>query len=285
MLPVIDTHQHLWDPARQAPPWLQPGDPLYARFGPAEYADATRGLNIVKAIYMEVAMDPPQLRAEADYVIGLCESAQTVTCAAVISGRPEADDFSSYIRPYKNHKYVKGIRRLLRASDTPPGFCLNPQFVKGIQLLGELGLSFDLCARPTDLPDLAQLVDQCPGTRFILDHCGDPNVRFTPAQWDQWRQDMTNLARRPNVIAKVSGVVVNGTERGKWTADDLAPAVNGTIESFGWDRVVFGGDWPVCTRVGSYQDWFMALKQILSNQSEENQRKLFHDNAAKFYGV
>ena len=285
MLPVIDTHQHLWDPARQPLPWLKPGDPLHARFGPAEYADATRGLNVVKAVYMEVGLDAHQLRAEAEYAVGLCEAGNTPTCAAVISGRPEADDFPAYITPYKGHKYVKGIRRLLRAGDTPPGFGLGPKFVKGVQLLGDLGLSFDLCARPTDLPDMARLVDQCPGTRFVLDHCGDPNVRFTPAQWDQWRKDMGELAKRPNVIGKVSGVAVNGTEKGKWTADDLAPAVNGTIGAFGWDRVVFGGDWPVCTRAGSYRDWLTALKQIIADKPEADQRKLLHDNAAKFYGV
>jgi L-fuconolactonase len=285
MLPVIDTHQHLWDPTKRKLAWLKPDSPLGHTHGPKEYEEATRGLNVVKAVYMEVDTVPEQHQEDTDYVVGLCEGKATPTCGAVISGRPGSDLFPAYITPYKGHKYVKGVRQVLHAESTPAGYGLDPKFVKGVRLLGDLGLSFDLCVRAAELPDMAKLVDLCPGTRFVLDHCGNPSVKFSPRQWDQWRADMAAMAKRPNVICKVSGVVANGTEKGKWQAADLAPAVNGTIQAFGWDRVVFGGDWPVCTLAASYREWLTALKQIIADRPEANQRKLLHDNAAKFYGV
>jgi L-fuconolactonase len=284
MIPVIDTHQHLWDIRQLKLAWAKTGDPLAADFTPKEYAEAIKGLNVVKSVYMEVDVVPEQQQKEADYIVGLCESATETTCAAVISGRPNSDLFAAYITPYKGHKYVKGVRQVLHVETTPSGYCLDPKFVKGIQLLGELGLSFDLCVRPTELSNVAKLIDQCPNTRFILDHCGNPSVKFSARQWDEWRKDMAEVAKRKNVVCKVSGFIVTA-DKGAWKVDDLAPAVNGTIHAFGWDRVMFGGDWPVCTLAASYKEWLTALRQIVSNQHQADQKKLFHDNAAKFYGI
>jgi predicted TIM-barrel fold metal-dependent hydrolase len=157
--------------------------------------------------------------------------------------------------------------------------------VKGIQLLGELGLSFDFCVRPMELPDFDKLVSQCPGTRFILDHCGNPNRNFKPSETEKWKKGLALLAARKNVMCKVSGLVANGFDKGEWKADDLAPFVNATLDAFGPDRVMFGGDWPVCLVAGSYKDWLTALRQIVSPRPEAEQRKLFHDNAVKFYSL
>jgi predicted TIM-barrel fold metal-dependent hydrolase len=253
MPPVIDTHQHLWDLSKVKLAWLKPGSVYDASFTPKEYAEATAGLNVIKAVYMEVDVVPEHKQVEADYVVGLCESGKTPTCAAVLGGNPAGEGFAKYAGQFKGSKYVKGIRQVLHADSTPAGYCLRPEFVKGVQLLGELGLSFDLCVRPAELPDFAKLVDQCPGTRFILDHCGNPQAKFTNEQWDTWRRDMGEMAKRKNLVCKVSGFLANGWEKGKWTPEGIAPAVNGTIDAFGGDRVMFGGDWPVVLAAGSYR--------------------------------
>jgi L-fuconolactonase len=285
MLPVIDTHQHLWNPSEIKLSWLKPGDPLDGSYTPKEYATAIEGLNVVKSIYMEVDVVPEMQQKEADYVVGICESGKTTMCGAVISGRPSSEGFAKFIGQYKGHKYVKGVRQVLHVDSTPAGYCLKPEFVKGIQLLGELGLSYDLCIRPAELPDFVKLVDQCPGTRFILDHCGNPNKNFTDKQWETWRANMAEMAKRKNVVCKISGFIVNGWEKGKWKADELAPAVNSTIEAFGVDRVMFAGDWPVCTLVATYKEWLTALREIISSRPEADQRKILHDNALKQYGL
>ena len=289
-IPIVDTHQHLWDLTKFKLAWFDPETPegkiIGHSFTPKEYAEATKGLNVVKAVYMEVDVVPEQQQREADYLIELCESGKTPTCAAVLSGRPNSEGFAKYAKQFMGSKYVKGIRQVLHVKGATPEYFLDPKFVKGIQLLGELGLSFDLCARPEELPDHAKLVDKCPDTRFILDHCGNGKITHKPAEREQWKKDMAAIAKRKNVVGKVSGFIASAPARGKWTLDDLAPIINHTLDSFGPDRVMFGGDWPVCLLgVEKYADWANALKAVVQDRSEEQQKKLFHDNAVKFYGL
>jgi len=290
MFPIVDTHQHLWDLEKFKLAWFDPTTPegkiLGHSFTPKEYELATKDVGVVKAVYMEVDVVLEQQQKEADYLIELCEGGKTPTCAAVLSGRPNSDGFAAYAKQFKGSKYVKGIRQVLHVKDTPAGYALEAKFVKGIQLLGELGLSFDLCVRPTELPDFVKLVDQCPNTRFILDHCGNANLKHTPAERAQWKKDMTAIAAKKNMVGKVSGFIATAPARGKWTLDDLAPVVNHTLEAFGPDRVMFGGDWPVCLLgVEKYADWATALRTIVKDRPEDQQKKLFHDNAVKFYGL
>src|SRR5437868_807625 len=116
MIPIVDTHQHLWDLSKFKLACFDPDTPegkiLGHNFTPKEYATATKGLNVVKAVYMEVDAAPEQQQKEADYVIELCASGTTPTCAAVVSGRPNSDGFAKYARQFKGHKYVKGLRQV-----------------------------------------------------------------------------------------------------------------------------------------------------------------------------
>jgi predicted TIM-barrel fold metal-dependent hydrolase len=282
MIPIVDTHQHLWDLKNFRLSWLKPDTVLNRSFLPSDYREATEGLNVVKAIYMEVDLDPAQQAAEAEYVIDLCKRGESPTVAGVISGRPASDGFKSYITPFKGNRYIKGVRQVLHVTDTPPGYCLSDNFVRGIRLLGELGLSYDLCLRAGELTDGAKLIELCPDTRFILDHCGNPDVQAKDSA--QWKRGMEAIAKHKRVVCKVSGIVVSAKPN-QWTADDLAPFVNFTLETFGPDRVMFGGDWPVCTQTATYKQWVTALQTIVASRSEPDRRKLFHDNAVRFYGL
>ena len=121
MPPIVDTHQHLWDLTKFKLAWVKDGDPLNASYTPKEYAAATAGLNVVKAVYMEVDVVEEEQQKEVDYLIELIKSKATPTCAAVVSGRPNADGFAKYAAQFKGSKYVKGIRQVLHVDDTPPG--------------------------------------------------------------------------------------------------------------------------------------------------------------------
>ena len=285
-LPIIDTHQHLWDLTKFTLPWHKEADtkPLQRSFVMADYLEATKGLNVVKTIYMEVDVAPEQQVAEAAYVTDLCQRGDNPMRAAVISGRPGTPGFDAYIRKFADDKYIRGIRQVLHGDSTPQGYCLQPKFVESIQTLGDLGKSFDLCVRPGEVIDAVKLVDQCPKTRFVLDHCGNMSVTSTDeALRAKWKLGMKELAARPNVVCKVSGIVVTANK--DWKPEDLAPNINVTLDTFGEDRVMFAGDWPVCTLRASFAQWVNALKYIVKDRSLAFQKKLFHDNAAKFYGV
>ncbi len=286
VMPVTDCHQHLWGLPDYRVDWVPKDGPLAGRHGPDEYAAATAGLNVTRAVYMEVGVAPDQRQAEIDYLVKLCQSGTTPTVAAVVGGDPEAADFPTYLKQFAGSKSLKGIRRMLHTDDAAAGLGLRPGFLKGLQLLGDKGLSFDLCVRWAELPDTAKIVAACPGTRFILDHCGNPSATFTPAEWGRWRKGLDQVAACPNVVAcKVSGFVVNAGTPGPWRAERLAPAVDGVFAAFGPDRVVFGGDWPVVTRAVSYSDWLTVLREIVAGRPAAEQKKLFSENAGRVYNL
>ena len=149
------------------------------------------------------------------------------------------------------------------------------------------------------MPDGAKVVDECPNTRFILDHCAgaDPvafmstkrreaarPTRAPRHEPEQWRRDLAKLAQRDRVVCKISGIIASAP-KDNWTPDDLAPIINHCLEVFGPDRVMFASAWPVCTRAATLRQWVAALKEIIRNRPESQQRKLLHDNAVRFYGL
>lgn len=277
---IVDTHVHLWDLDRLRLPWIEAGSALDRDYLPDDYETAAAGLNVVRGVYMEVDVTPAQHVAEAEYVIDLCQRRVGPLVGAVIGGRPADDGFGAYLDRFRDRSEVKGVRQVLHGGQTPPGTCLAPEYVRGIRLLGERGLSFDLCMRPGELRDGMTLVDACPGTSFILDHCGNPSVQS--ADLSTWRDDIARLAERENLVCKVSGIVASA-KPDFWTPDDLAPIIEHVLTSFGPDRVVFGGDWPVCTRAATLRQWVEALRTIVAERSLDERRKLFHDNALRVY--
>jgi predicted TIM-barrel fold metal-dependent hydrolase len=294
-LPIIDTHQHLWDLVHLRPTWIRRSKILSGQHATEQYLQAVRGLNITRAIYMEIALPPEEHREEVAYVTSLCRSDQHPTFAAVIGGRLAEEGFASYVRDMATNRYVKGVRQVLHSANTPPGFCLRKPFVRSVQLLGELGLRFDLCMRPAELGDGARLVDQCPDTRFVLDHCGNADPKaFLPASHpaaakaghdpETWKRGIAQLAARPNVACKISGVVARVPEQ--WDAEMLAPPVNYCLDQFGPERVVFGSDWPVCKTAGAtLAQWVAALRTLIRSRPLDQQRRLLSENVAAVYGV
>ncbi len=281
-LPIIDTHQHLWDFKKFRPPWVNDEPKLNHPFAMPEYLAATKGLNVVKTIYMEVDVAEKDQNLEADTVAEMCQRGNTPLVAAVISGRPNSPHFKEYVRRFKGSPYIKGVRQVLQVPTAPKGLCLQPEFIKSVQLLGELGLTFDICIRPTELSDGIKLADACPHTRFILDHCGNATARNP--HHDQWKRDMAEFSQRKNVVCKVSGIIKT-VPAGANPTQELRPIILHVIQSFGADRVMFGGDWPVCNLGSTFKGWVGSLKEIVHDQPIANQRKLFHDNAAHFYGL
>ena len=290
---IIDTHQHLWNLTKQKLPWLGSApEVLNHSYRTEEYRAATEGLNI-RAIYMEVDVAPEQHAAEAKLILDLVRSGRAPTIAAVIGGRVASPGFADYITKFKGNPLIKGVRQVLHVPETPSGYCLREDFIRGVKLLGELGMSFDLCMRPTDLMDGAKLVAQCPGTHFVLDHCGNPDLKCFRAPRageekpkhtaDEWKRAIEAFAKQPNVIGKISGIAASLPKGGD--ASDLAPVVNHCLVSFGPDRVVFGGDWPVCLLGAPLKGWVEFLTQIIAPRPAAEREKLWSANALKHYSL
>jgi predicted TIM-barrel fold metal-dependent hydrolase len=275
---IVDTHQHLWDLTRFRYSWLDSQPNLNRSFRMSDYLHATEGLSIVKSVHLEADVDEPFLLAETQQLLALAESPDNPLEAVVAAVRPEHRNFREHLSKIEGHPRLKGVRRVLHTQ--PDELGRDKIFVENVASLSEYGLSFDICVLARQLPIAIDLISKCPDTDFILDHCGVPSVK--ERDLDPWRAHISEIAQAPNISCKISGLVAYADQK-TWTSEDLQPFVEHVIDCFGWDRVLFGSDWPVCTLAASFAQWVGALETITQFAGEVNQKKLFHDNALRVY--
>ena len=275
---IIDTHQHLWDLDLFRYAWVDSIPQLNRSFRMSDYLEACQGLNVVKSVHLEADVDEQCMLEETRQLLALADRPDNPLEGIVACGRPESESFRFYLDKIAGHPKLKGIRRVLHTQPDDVGQAMT--FIKNVAALSGYGLSFDICVLARQLPIAIKLVSKCPDVMFVLDHCGVPQVK--EKSLDPWRSYITEIATLPNVVCKVSGVVAYADPK-NWTAEDLRPFVDHVIASFGWDRVLFGSDWPVCTLSASYKQWVESLQTITQAAGELKQKKLFHDNAVRVY--
>jgi L-fuconolactonase len=279
--PIVDTHVHLWDPRRFRMSWLDGNAVLDQPYGVAEYRQHTAGVAIDAMVYLQVEVEPPYALLEAEWAAARAQEEprlQGLVLWAPLEYGEQARAFLEALIAVDPLR-VKGIRRIIQF-EPDLEFCLQPRFVRGVQLVAEYGLSFDLCIDHRHLPNTLKLVAQCPNTAFILDHLGKPDIRG--GRLEPWRAQIRELASFPNVRCKVSGMVTEADHQ-RWTSTDLRPFLETVLESFGEDRVVFGGDWPVVLQAAPYPRWVATLDQLTAGLSPAARRKLWADNGRQFY--
>jgi predicted TIM-barrel fold metal-dependent hydrolase len=273
---LIDTHQHLWDLTRFPYSWCAGVPALNRSFGPDDYRTAAADTPITRAVFMEGDVDEPHALAEARNIQALSEQWPLIA-GIVASGRPEHDGFRTHLEQLASLSKVRGLRRVLHTQ--PDSVSQHAKFIENVRQLPEFNLTFDLCVLARQLPLAIALADACPDVTFILDHCGVPDVKGRA--FDPWREQLRDLAARPNVSCKISGLVAYADPA--WTVADLRPWVDHALACFGWDRVVWGGDWPVCTLGASLSRWVAATQELTASATEEQRAKLYHRNAERLY--
>lgn len=278
--PIIDSHVHLWNPARQRMRWLDGNTAIERPFTLDDFGAAAAGLPVEGIVYVEVAVEPAYAFLEAQAVATLAQQEpriQGIVAAAPVEDGPLIRDYLAALVALGPQ--IKGVRRLLQG-ESDPAFCLRPGFVAGVRLLPEFGLSFDLCIYHHQLPAVIDLVAACPETAFVLDHLGKPDIKN--GTLDPWREQLAALAALPNVDCKVSGIVTEA-DHGSWQQEQLAPYVAHALAVFGEDRVLFGGDWPVALLASPYERWVATLDDLTSHLSDEARQKLWQRNARRVY--
>ena len=277
--PVVDTHVHLWDPKRLRYAWLDGNEKLDRPFGLKEYVSATAGIPVKKMVFLECGCQTDQRKQEIAFVL---ESKQAdPRLEAIIPYFPVhlGPRVEVEMKELSRNRSIKGVRRMLQGEEEA-GVCLAPDFVKGINLLPKYDLHFEVTIKHHQMSDIIKLVELCPGVKFVLDHIGKPDIKNELI--DSWGEQIALLAAFPNVWCKVSGLVTEANVD-TWTADDLKPYLSKVFEQFGFERVMFGSDWPVVTLASSYKRWFETLTSFVSDCSPEDQKRLFSQNAIDFY--
>lgn len=271
---IIDTHLHLIHLDRLSYPWLEGVPALKRSFTLDDYLTQARPAGIAGMIHMEVDVAEAEMQAETDLVTGLGNG----VIAAIAACRPESSSFPAYLEQAAANPRVKGFRRILHTQ--PDELGRHPLFAGNLRRLAAHGLSFDICVLPRQIPIAVDLARQCPDVQFILDHCGVPSVK--DRERDPWRDHIRAIAALPNVACKISGIVAYA-DPAAWTVDDLRPYVEHVIEAFGWDRVVWGSDWPVCTLTADLTRWVAATRTLIAGAGIDEQEQLMSRNAERIY--
>jgi predicted TIM-barrel fold metal-dependent hydrolase len=277
---IVDTHLHIVDMAALHYPWLGGAGELNRSWLYDDYAREARRLGIGATMHMEVDVAEEDIEKETDNISGIAARPNSLLVGAVAACRPENEGFAAYLERVRSNHLVKGLRRILHFM--PDDLSTAPLFRENIKRLAGTGLTFDIVVFPRQMDKALALVDLAPDVQFVLDHCGVPDIKG--GAYDAWAMGMTEIARRPNVVAKLSGIVAY-TDTGTWTLDDIRPYAEHTINAFGFDRMIWGSDWPVCTLGGSLSTWVGATHALLEGASKEEKHALLAGNAIKLWNL
>ena len=273
---LIDTHCHLVDLERLRYPWLAQVPSLQKHFSFADYCAQAHAAGVRNAIYMEVDVAEELMLDEVAFAASLGAPLLGIVAAC----RPESAGFAAYLEQVTAEPLVRGLRRILHTQ--PDGLALQAGFAANLRRLARYRLTFDICVRQDQLPVAQALARACPDVQFVLDHCGNPEI--SKGDLAPWRHAMRSLSALPNVVCKLSGLVTHADPH-RWSVADLCPVLEHVIECFGWDRVVWGSDWPVCTLAAPLGVWVAATRELMAGASADETARLFNRNAERVYCV
>jgi L-fuconolactonase len=275
---VIDSHHHLWNYSAEEYDWIPPGTPLARNQLVAELEQATAAAGVDATVVVQAR----QVLAESDWLLSLADSTDLI--AGVVGWVPLIDEnVGEALGRLAAHPKFKAVRHVLQGE--PDSYFLRDDFHRGLSLLPDLDLRYDLLLFQRQLPVAIQLVDRQPDLGIVVDHIAKPEIRngqIDPA----WKAGMTELAKRENVLGvKISGMVTEVLDP-EIDEATLRAYFNETLELFGPDRVMFGTDWPVCLlRIDSYQAWAEMVRNFVANLTPGESDAVLHDNAARVYDL
>jgi len=275
---VIDAHQHFLDPERVDYSWIAgPYEPLRRPYGPADLRPALDAAGIDRTISV-------QARNEMEETDTLLRLASDDPRSAGVVGwvdltDPAVGDVLAGLRARPDGNRLVGIRHLVQ--DEPDAeWLLRSDVDRGLTAVAEAGLVFDLLVRAREMPAALSVADRHPDLTFVVDHLAKPSI--ASGQFEPWASLFRPFGARPNVSAKLSGLITEMDWAG-WTSADLAPYVRLALEVFGPERLMFGSDWPVCLLAGSYQQVVGALLDALGDIGDADRATVFGGTATRVY--
>jgi L-fuconolactonase len=274
--PRIDAHQHFWTYSAENYSWIDPASVVARDFGPADLAPLLEAGGVDGTICVEARSQV----AETEALLAFAAQARFVR--GVVGWLPLVDaGVGGLIERYASDRALRGLRHAILA-EPDPDFMLRPDFNAGIGRLERAGLRFDLLLAPGDLSRAPAFVDRHPHQIFVLDHLAKPFVR--EQKREPWATELRELARRPNVYCKLSGLVNEADHRG-WTPADLRPYLDIALEAFTPQRLMFGSDWPMCLVATTYPQWLATAHTWAAALSSDEQQRIFGATALEAYGV
>jgi len=272
---VIDAHQHFWDPGHLTYPWMH-GEavaPLCRPFLPRDLDPILRDVGVDRTVVV-------QAQSSLDETRWLLDLADANAFIAGVVGWVDltSSDLSGVLDDLEKHPKFKGVRH--QAEDEPDGWLIRPDVLEGLRELARRGIPYDLLVKPGHLSSVLVIADRIPDLRMVVDHIAKPHI--ASKRLEPWATDLAQLAGIPAVSCKLSGMITEADWK-DWTPGDLKPYVDHVVEHFGFDRIMFGSDWPVCVLAGTYARVVDALNECLGRISPSDRAKVFGGNARAFY--
>jgi L-fuconolactonase len=279
MIPFVDTHVHCWDRTQIPYPWLEQFPAIGGRHGPAELHAEAGARFPSKILFVQGDCDRAYAFDEVRAAETLAETEPTIAGIVAFAPMDRGAETIAALDRLRARPLMRGVRHLIQGEDDPD-FCRRPEFIAGVRAAGERGLSFDICVKHHQLASVIDLVRECPGTQFILDHAGKPDIRGR--QLEPWREHIATLAWFPYVSCKLSGLVTEA-DPAAWTTDDLRPYADHLLARFGARRLMFGSDWPVVKLASPYQRWLDTALELLSPLPADERDAVMAGNAQRIY--
>ncbi len=273
----IDAHHHLWKYSQEQYPWMLAGmENIRRDFLIPELHSVTREAGVTGT----VAVQARQTIGETDWLLGLARDNELIR--GVVGWVPLIDaDVAKHLERFSGNRKLKGIRHVLH-DESDDFYMLRDDFNRGISLLNDFGLRYDILIFERHLLQTIQFVDRHPKQLFIVDHIAKPRVKDRVRS--SWEAEIAELARRDNVYCKLSGMATEADWKG-WTESDLRPYFDTVIAAFGPDRLMFGSDWPVILVACSYKCWADTVRSWIAELSPAEQLSIMGGTAKMAYSL
>ena len=272
---VVDAHQHFWDITHFEYPWMGPEvAPIAKTFMPPDLAPTLAELGIDKTVLV-------QARSALEETTWFLELATEYDFIAGVVGWVDLLDpnLPRVLDHLLGHPKFKGVRH--QVHDEPDeAWMVRDDVLRGLRELAKRDIPYDLLLRPPHLKYVPRVVDRLPNLPLVVDHIAKPEI--AEGTIDEWARDMERVAAIPHVYCKVSGMVTEADWE-SWTPADLRPYGEVVVEQFGYDRLMFGSDWPVCLLAGTYRQVWDAAHTTVGPLSDDAHAMVFGRNAATFY--
>ena len=272
---LVDAHQHFWNIRLFQYSWMAgPAEPLRRNFLPSDLKPILDEAGVSRTVVVQATHSLEESR----WLLELA-AANEFIAGAVVWVDLTSPGLARDLDELQASPRFCGVRH--QVHDEPDeAWILRKEVLAGLRELERRDIPSDLLLRPPHLRHVAGVQERCPRLRMVLDHIGKPPI--AQKTMDAWGRDLERVARLPNLWCKVSGMITEADWQ-HWTADDLKPYVDHVVRSFGYDRLMFGSDWPVCTLAGSYRQVMDALRQALGPLSAADAAKVWGENARAFY--
>ena len=277
---VIDSHQHFWAPSEIGwPNSMPPEAAILVNSYKAE--DLYRELYKVGVDYTVYVQCPPQNLDANQWMFKQANSAEFVAGVVAWVDLQNPDDTKRALDELEQEPKFVGIRHIVE--DEPDvDWIVQPDVLESLCELARRKIPYDMLVKPRHLKNVLKVLDKVHNLKMVVDHIAKPEI--AKGKTSPWQEDMVEIVQHPNVYCKLSGMITEADWK-LWKTSDIAPYVYKVIEMFGYDRVMFGSDWPVCRLAGEYEDVWDTINEVLCDITKHQRENIFGANAMRFYNL